>query len=408
MNLHQPQANLRIKCPQCEQKLDASGVEAFSTTACPVCDYEVMVPYRFGQYLLEKPLSETPVAGVYRSLDLKLQREVAVKVLDSFVAREAEKTDKFLRATRESARLNHANVLPIYSCGEQYEHPFVVMEYLNGGSLATNIENNAEGLGVVKALHAVIQATRGLHAASQSNVIHGHVTPGNILLAKEGDVKMSDFGVALALKSEQRPFEDVRYTSPELLKGDGWDCRSDIYSLGGVLCHALTGVAPFGNDYAARMKGLSRSVEQSMGELWLHIPGELRTFISKCMDPDPDKRPNAYYAVLRSLTHISGTLEQSTVKFSEDTPSTPPKKRLYRNHIPRTEKKSDHKTKKKRTYTGLILQSIMAAVLLVLLLLLIHGAYNQSRWYVEKVNPAVRWVAVHVGALDPEEYQSDK
>lgn len=404
MLIRTPQKNLKVTCPQCGQKLDASGIESFTLTICPACGHEVLVPRRFGQYLLEEPLAESAVGGVYRALDLKLQRDVAVKVLVSNVARDQHKNDLFLRAARKSARLNHPNVIPIYSCGQFEGKPYITMELLGNGSLADNIAATESGLKGRAAVDIIIQVARGLHAANQHKVRHGHVTPHNILLGIDNDAKIGDFGVALALRSGESSFEDLRYASPEILCSDDWDCRSDIYSLGAVLWHALTGMAPFTDDYSWRMKNLYLPPEKVNPQAWLRLPEQMQSFFNTVLSPEPENRPNSYNAVLRELTALRNSFEQR--KHATPTEVQPRKSRARAVRSgPRLARLQDemHALQKKRHNP--LIDAVIGAILLAGVLLMAHGAHSKAPWYMDNVRPVVRWIAVHIGVLDPEEYK---
>ena len=404
MTIRTVQKNLKITCPECQQKLDVSGLEAFSLTACPTCETEILVPRRFGQYLLERPLSETETAGVYLALDLKLQREIAVKILGPSVAARGDCAENFLQAARESARLNHPNVVPIYTCGEHEDLPYVVMEYLNDGSLADHLALGENGVGLSRALHVVIHASRGLHAANQHNVLHGNVAPGNILMSEEGDVKMADFGMALAVDAGAAPVENLAYASPELLKGESWDYRSDIYALGGTFYHALAGRRPFADDYQARMKSLD-SRPPSVAEMHPEWPGSLPNFLDRCMAPDPDERPRSYNDVLKSLTEISNGIEHATVQRPSAATGRKSRRRTVTvKAVARGEgMKRLRRTRRKKKSRRLVDIAVFATVLFTLLVLA-HGARNKPDWYMNHVRPVILRIAVHVGAIDPQAY----
>ena len=362
------------------------------------------MPRRFGQYLLEEPLAETAAGGVYRALDLKLQRDVAVKILASTAAPDQQTIDLFLRAARKSARLNHPNVIPIYSCGQFEGKPYITMELMGNGSLADNIAASENGLEKKTAVNIIIQAARGLHAANQQKVTHGHVTPRNILVGIDRDVKIGDFGVALALRSGESPFEDLRYASPEILCGDDWDCRGDIYSLGAVLWHAVTGMAPFTDDYTWRMKNLYVVPEQVNPQVWSRLPEQIQSFFNTTLSPEPEDRPNSYNAVLRELTALRSRFEQLEASDPATAQSRKSTARPMRAGPRLAQLQDEMRALQKKRHSPLI-DAVIGAMLLAGVLFTAHGAHSKAQWYTAHVRPVVRWIAVHIGALDPEEYK---
>ncbi|MCF7855691.1 MAG: protein kinase, partial [Candidatus Pacebacteria bacterium] len=229
-----PQANLKVACPACGQKLDASDVLAFQHVECPACKSELMIPYRFGQYLLEEPLSESHLAGVYRALDLKLDREVAIKVLDEDLAENEMLVEHFLKLGRRIALLNHSNIIPIYSSGTFKELPYLVMELMEDFSLRDMLHQTDAPPPCDQSLHIAEQVARGLEAANREGVHHHNLNPANILLGPGNVVKLTDFGMAAVWEAAMNEhteqageYPDAGYMSPELLKGEQADCRAD-------------------------------------------------------------------------------------------------------------------------------------------------------------------------------------
>ncbi len=126
---------VKIFCHHCQQKLDVTSLEPFSRFACPMCGTELIVPTWFDNYLLEEPVGTGGMATVYRALDIALDREVAIKILKEEVLPASELSDLFLNEARTAATINHYAVVPIYTCGICDGKTYIVMQFMNGGSL---------------------------------------------------------------------------------------------------------------------------------------------------------------------------------------------------------------------------------------------------------------------------------
>ncbi len=207
-----------------------------------------MVPFRIRQFEIREVIASGGMATVYRSFDVTLAREVAVKLLKKEMAEDKEVLESFYREARASAGLNHTNIIHIYTFDEFEGQPYLVMELADHGSLDTRIEK--EGcVPELTVLDVGVSVASALATALKHNLLHRDIKPGNILFNDKGEAKLADFG--LARKAEENdeyestvwgtPF----YVAPEKIKREGEDFLSDMYSLGGTLYHALTGHVPF-------------------------------------------------------------------------------------------------------------------------------------------------------------------
>ena len=245
---------IKIACSSCGQHLDVTDLPAFSRALCPTCNTKLLVPMVIGNYQLLSSVGSGGMGTVYKAFDTTLQRFVAVKLMKKELASNKEFVADFTREARAAASLNHPNIAQILSFGQTSETTdgqyYIVMELLEGGSLDHMIETHKR-VPELDVLNIGIQVASALKAAYQRGVIHRDIKPGNILFNAESQAKVVDFGLAqFAGAEEEKKQEDgiwgtPYYIAPEKLSGEREDFRSDIYSLGGTLFHALAGRAPF-------------------------------------------------------------------------------------------------------------------------------------------------------------------
>src|SRR5580700_3980265 len=214
---------------------------------------------KLGPYEILGPLGAGGMGEVYRARDTRLGREVALKVLPESFSRDANRLRRFEQEARAVAALNHPNILAIHDIGEEGGAPFIVSELLEGTSLRSELEGGA--LSSRKAAEYAVQIAHGLAAAHDKGIIHRDLKPENIFVTRDGRVKILDFGIAKLVRPETTPDEGATldagltsegvvmgtagYMSPEQVKGDPADARSDIFALGTVLYEMLSGQRAF-------------------------------------------------------------------------------------------------------------------------------------------------------------------
>ncbi len=305
-----PTSQLKIGCPQCEQKLDVSHLAPFAEIYCPNCQCLIVVPCRFGHYLLEEPIEERSICSVYRAVDLKLDRPVAVKVFSPEITRHHDTMDRLISQTKRMAVLNHPNLIPIFSNGEYEDRYYIAMEYMSEHSLYNKLKSEYP-LSVRISLDYITQAARGVAAAHREGMVHGDLNPRNILLGSDGNVKVSDFGMGrIGLNEEDKgggklPRLDKRYASPEIVRTGEGGCRSDIFSLGACLYFALTGHPPFSENRTAvddeKMDVADLLIAGEPIEERPDIDEELNQFILQMLSSVPEERPNSCDDVIAHL-----------------------------------------------------------------------------------------------------------
>ena len=190
------------------------------------------------------------MSDVYKAKDHKLNRHVAVKVLKQEFSENTNFVSKFRVEAQAAASLMHPNIVNVYDVGEDNGVYYIVMELVDGITLKKYIEKKAR-LSVREALSIAIQACMGIEAAHNNHIIHRDIKPQNIIISKDGKVKVTDFGIAKAATSNtitSNVMGSVHYTSPEQARGGYSDEKSDIYSMGITLFEMLTGRVPFNGE----------------------------------------------------------------------------------------------------------------------------------------------------------------
>jgi serine/threonine protein kinase len=212
-------------------------------------DMNSLVGKSLGQFRIVERIGAGGMATVFKAYQPVLDRYVAVKVLPDYHARDPVFKERFLREARSVAKLDHPNIVQIYLFGEEEYITYIVMQYVDGGTLKDKLKQSGP-LSTTDALKFVIQAAEGLGAAHEHGIIHRDVKPANMLLRKDGHLLLSDFGIVKIMEATNLTrvgtgIGTPQYMSPEQGTGQAVDASSDIYSLGIVLFHCLTGRVPF-------------------------------------------------------------------------------------------------------------------------------------------------------------------
>jgi hypothetical protein len=275
---------------------------------------------RLGPYEILGPIGAGGMGEVYRARDTRLSRDVAVKVLPGGLSHTPERLHRFEQEARLAGSLNHPNVLTLYDVGTHEGAPYLVTELLEGGSLREVLAGGP--LPPRKAVEYAQQVARGLAAAHEKGVVHRDLKPANLFVTKDGRVKILDFGLAKltqpdpAAAGSQFPTETaegkavgtVGYMSPEQVRGQAVDARSDIFAFGSVVYEMLSGRRAFvGDTPADTMTAILTKDPEDLSRPGLEVPASLERIVRRCLEKDPAERFQSAKDVAFALEAESGT-----------------------------------------------------------------------------------------------------
>ena len=257
---------------------------------------------RLGDYVVDGLLGAGGMGEVYRARDLRLGRSVAIKVIRSYRAPDRASLRRFEREARATAALNHPNIIAIYHFGEHDGAPYLVSELLDGETLRHRLSHGK--LAPHAAIDIAIQMTGGLFAAYDAGIVHRDLKPENVFITKNGTVKILDFGLAKFARHNAHPAKvaiettqpglllgTLSYMSPEQVRGETADHRSDIFTLGTILYEMLAGKRPFQKLTASEtMAAILHETEPPLAQLVPAIPPGLQRIVHRCLEKNPERR----------------------------------------------------------------------------------------------------------------------
>lgn len=249
------------------------------------------------RYEIIKTIGEGGMANVYLAKDTILDRDVAIKVLRGDLASDEKFVRRFQREALSASSLSHPNIVEIYDVGEDDGNYYIVMEYVPGKNLKQVLKKRGN-LTVSEVIDIMLQITSAMGLAHDSLIIHRDLKPQNILMMDDGGVKITDFGIAMALNATQltqtnSAMGSVHYFPPEQASGKGSTLKSDVYSLGIMMYELLTGYLPFRGDNAVEiaLKHLKEPIPSIRSE-FPNIPQSVENIIIKATAKNPKNRYN--------------------------------------------------------------------------------------------------------------------
>jgi eukaryotic-like serine/threonine-protein kinase len=268
---------------------------------------ELSVHTNLSHYRIVEKLGAGGMGEVYRALDTRLDRAVAIKVLPAAFAQDAERLRRFEQEARATSALNHPNILTVYDIGNHEQSPYIVAELLEGEELRAQLDDGA--LPVRKAVEYAQQIAAGLAAAHEKGIVHRDLKPENLFVTKDGRIKILDFGLA-KLKPQKltggvdseaptlKPLTDpgvimgtVGYMSPEQVRGQEADHRADIFSFGMILYEMLSGKRAFsGVSVADVMSAILKEDPPELSESNAKISPALDKIVRRCLEKKPERR----------------------------------------------------------------------------------------------------------------------
>ena len=289
---------------------------------------------KIGAYEITSRLGEGGMGVVFRARDSKLGRDVAIKALPEAFATDQDRLQRFLREAQALAALNHSNIAQIYGLEDSTQPPCIVMELVQGETLADRLQRGP--IPVSEALPMAKQIVEALEAAHEKGIVHRDLKPGNVMVLPDGGIKVLDFGLAKVHEDQSAGLSNsptmmsasmpgsilgtAAYMAPEQAKGLNADSRSDLFSFGCILFEMLTGRRAFDGDTASEIMAAVIKTEPDLGLLPTNVNRAIRKLLQRCLEKNPKNRWHAAADIRLELqASMTGSLEESPA-----TPARPP------------------------------------------------------------------------------------
>jgi serine/threonine protein kinase/tetratricopeptide (TPR) repeat protein len=256
-----------------------------------------MIGKTISHYKIVEKLGEGGMGEVYLAEDTELKRKVALKFLPSRLASDSDAMARFKREAQAAAALNHPNIITVHEIGHHEDQSFIAMAYINGELLSDELQ---KGIPLERALDTAVQVCDGLDKAHKGGIVHRDIKPENLLTDPDGRVKILDFGLATighpgAPSTDESTAGTVHYMSPEQVRGDTVDARSDVFSLGAVLYELLSGKKPFKGEHAEAVRySILHEEPELVSPSNPRVTPEMERIVAKALAKDPnDRYPSA-------------------------------------------------------------------------------------------------------------------
>ena len=291
------------KCPHCNAIVSLANAKPLSSLLCPMCRSKVFVPGRVGGFLLYEHIGEGEMGTIYRATDESLKRDVAVKLVRGCHSDDPESLALLSREACAAGKLNHPRVAQVHALNFSNGHPYLVMELVTGQDFAQKLEREGR-IDERDALRMALDVADGLSALNREGLVHGDIKPGNIVLDRDGNAKLVDFGLSgmTRLDDHGMLMGTPNYIAPELLQGSAATHRSDLYSLGATLYNLLSGHPPFeGETPAELLKARLFHHPVPLGTLAPHVSLPTRKLVMRMLEHNPEKRQTNSDAVAADI-----------------------------------------------------------------------------------------------------------
>jgi serine/threonine-protein kinase len=340
-------------CPKCGAALHFGAAVPLTTTACTACGSVILVPGQLDGFRLVERIGEGAMGEIYRARDEALKRDVAIKVVHSAHAADAQHAERLRQEARAAASISHPHVAQVHALGFSNDHPYLVMELVHGEDMDARLRR----AGVIDertALQVAGEVIEGLGVLHRRGLTHGDIKPANIVLDEEGRAKLVDFGLSgMARRNGAGAIHGTpHYIAPELLRGAADTSQTDLYSLGATLYHLLAGKPPFAGQtptevVRARLAGPAEPLGQQNPRL---SPGTQRIVMRLLASEPADRYPDC--------AAVAADLQAQLRQL--DAPRTPPR--------PDAAETRRQKVSSRRRRAGYVLLTAVAAAEAVLLL----------------------------------------
>lgn len=334
------------------------------------------------RYQIVRMIGEGGMANVYLAYDTILDRNVAVKILRGDLADDEKFVRRFQREAISASALSHANIVQMYDVGEDDGKYFIVMEYIEGKTLKSLIKKRG-ALTLPEVIDIMLQLTSGISHAHDSYIIHRDIKPQNILILDDGTVKITDFGIAMAMNSNELTqtnsvMGSVHYLPPEQANGSGSTIKSDIYSLGILMYELITGKIPFKGDNAVEIaiKHMKEPLP-SVTQINPDIPQSIENIILRACAKNPKNRYDSVSEMHDDIKHAldEGRMNDKRIVYryaEQDIEETKVMPRLDKKVLEnKKEIKENNDSDKKMNRILIILSSIVAVLVLLSALFII-------------------------------------
>ncbi len=269
------------------------------------------MPGRVGGFRLHKHIGEGEMGAIYLATDESLNRDVAVKLVRGCHADNPESCERLRREACAAGKLNHPRVAQVHALNFSNGHPYLVMELVTGQDFSQKLEREGR-IEERVALRMALDVADGLSALHREGLVHGDIKPGNIVLDRDGNAKLVDFGLSgmTRLDSSGALVGTPNYIAPELLRGAADTHRSDLFSLGATLYHLLSGQAPIeGEKTIDVLKAKLFRRPAPLGRFARHVSQPTRNLVMRMLEPDPEKRQTDSDAVAAEIREALAQLD---------------------------------------------------------------------------------------------------
>jgi serine/threonine protein kinase len=281
-------------------------------------------------FRIEEKIAAGGMGVLYRAIDLKLRRQVAIKVLRPDLLSHPDIRERFIREARAASALNHPGIVTVYEIDTDSDIDFIAMEYVKGRTLDELI--SPEGLPIESVTEYALQMAEALRVAHEEGIVHRDLKPANVMITEGGNAKILDFGIAKRLypsegKDTGTPIETqitqaggvigtLRYLSPEQACGGEVDRRTDIWSLGVTLFEMVTGQLPFSGDNNQEViRSILNDAQVSLTKLRSDVPEVIDSIIDRCLEKEKSERYPSAEELVSDLRQLKRTIATTTTVF---------------------------------------------------------------------------------------------